>query len=74
MKGGVGELAIRFAGAGTAKDFKRVPEVSFLLSKARVWQSRTPLCSAQIQKKKRKKYTGRTDHGRAYLPQYPGTG
>lgn len=51
MKGGVGELAIRFAGAGTAKDFKKIPEVSFLLRKARVWQSRTPLVLPRFRKK-----------------------
>jgi CRISPR-associated protein Csb2 len=51
MKGGIGELAIRFAGAGTAKDFKMIPGIYPLLSKARVWQSLTPLVLPRFRKK-----------------------
>lgn len=51
MKGGVGTLAVRFAGAGTAEDFKRIPGIYPFLSKSRVWQSFTPFVLPRFRKK-----------------------
>lgn len=51
MKGGVGTIGVRFAGAGTARDFKQIPGVYPFLSKARVWQSLTPFVLPRFRKK-----------------------
>lgn len=51
MKGGVGELTVRFAGFGTCETFLRMPELSRFLAPARVWQSATPLVLPRYRKK-----------------------
>lgn len=51
MKGGVGTLALRFAGAGTSEDFRQVPGVSAFIGESRSWQSLTPLVLPRFRKK-----------------------
>lgn len=51
MKGGVGELSVRLAGVGRAEDFMGVERLRPILSKAHVWQSRTPLVLPRHRKK-----------------------
>lgn len=43
MKGGVGEVEVRFAGSGSLEKFRQVPGLSHLLGESKVWQSFTPL-------------------------------
>ncbi len=51
MKGGVGMLAVRFAGAGSAEDFRQIPGIRSFLNSARIWQSITPLVLPRFRKK-----------------------
>jgi CRISPR-associated protein Csb2 len=51
MKGGVGELSVRFVGTGTAADFASIPALRPTLGPARVWQSLTPLVLPRFRKK-----------------------
>ncbi|MDR1817729.1 MAG: type I-U CRISPR-associated protein Cas5/Cas6 [Puniceicoccales bacterium] len=51
MKGGVGELEVRFAGAGNRADFLKIPALRHLLAPARIWQSVTPLVLSRHRKK-----------------------
>jgi CRISPR-associated protein Csb2 len=43
MKGGVGELDVRFAGSGSLDEFKRIPALKRVLGLSKVWQSLTPI-------------------------------
>lgn len=51
MKGGVGELSVRFSGAGSREAFLKMPGLQGLLAPARVWQSLTPLVLPRYRKK-----------------------
>lgn len=42
MKGGIGEIEVRFAGGGTLEDFKKIPALRHILREGKVWQSLTP--------------------------------
>jgi CRISPR-associated protein Csb2 len=42
MKGGVGEVEVRFAGSGSLDDFKKVPALRHILGESPVWESLTP--------------------------------
>lgn len=54
MKGGVGELAVRFSGAGSRDAFQKVQGLRGVLSPARVWQSLTPLVLPRHRKRRGK--------------------
>ena len=54
MKGGVGELTVRFAGAGPRDAFQKIMTRCNLLASARVWQSLTPLVLPRYRKKRGK--------------------
>ena len=54
MKDGVGTLAVRFAGAGTAEDFTAIPTLRPMISASRVWQSLSPLVLPRHRKGKGK--------------------
>ncbi|MDD2463571.1 MAG: type I-U CRISPR-associated protein Csb2 [Desulfobulbus sp.] len=54
MKGGVGTLAVRFAGAGTAEDFAAIPALRPMISASSVWQSLSPLVLPRHRKAKGK--------------------
>ena len=43
MQGGVGEVAVRFAGCGSRDDFKKISALQHVLGESRIWQSLTPL-------------------------------
>lgn len=43
MKGGVGEVEVRFAGSGSLSEFRKLPALRHVLSEARTWKSLTPL-------------------------------
>lgn len=51
MKGGVGKLSVRFAGAGSVDDLKNVQALRPVLESARIWQSLTPLVLPRHRKK-----------------------
>lgn len=51
MKGGVGEVAVRFAGSGSLDDFRKIPALRHILDKSKVWQSLTPFVPPRYQKK-----------------------
>lgn len=51
MKGGVGEVEVRFAGNGTSEEFRKIPALRDVLGEARIWQSRTPLVLPRHRKK-----------------------
>lgn len=51
MKGGVGEVEVRFAGSGSLESFRKIPALSHLLGEARVWQSLTPFVLPRHPKK-----------------------
>ncbi len=51
MKGGVGELDVRFAGSGSRDEFKKVPALRHVLGEARIWQSLTPFVPPRHQKR-----------------------
>jgi CRISPR-associated protein Csb2 len=42
MKGGVGEVEVRFAGSGSIEDFKKIPALRHILGESPVWQTLTP--------------------------------
>lgn len=42
MKGGVGEVEVRFAGSGTLEEFKKIPALRHILHTTHVWQTLTP--------------------------------
>ncbi len=42
MKGGVGEVEVRFAGSGSLEEFRKIPALRNFLGEAKVWQSLTP--------------------------------
>lgn len=52
MKGGLGELAVRFAGSGSLEEFRRVPALRQVLGEARTWRSLTPFVAPRYRKKK----------------------
>lgn len=51
MKGGVGEVQVRFAGSGSREDLGKIPALRHVLGNARVWQSLTPFVPPRYQKK-----------------------
>lgn len=51
MKGGIGEVDVRFAGCGSIDEFRSIPALSRVLGQARVWQSLTPLVLPRYRKK-----------------------
>ncbi len=51
MKGGVGELFVRFAGCGTVEDLIQVPALARFVGTSRCWQSCTPLVLPRFRKK-----------------------
>lgn len=51
MKGGVGELSVRFSGAGSREMFSKIQGLQGLLAPVRVWQSLTPLVLPRYRKK-----------------------
>lgn len=51
MKGGVGEVEVRFAGSGSLDEFRKIPALRHILGEARVWQSSTPFVPPRYQKK-----------------------
>ncbi|TLD68811.1 type I-U CRISPR-associated protein Cas5/Cas6 [Phragmitibacter flavus] len=51
MKGGVGEVEVRFAGSGTREEFKKIPALNHILGEAKVWQSLTPFLLPRHPKK-----------------------
>jgi CRISPR-associated protein Csb2 len=52
MKGGVGEVEVRFAGSGSLEQFKAVPALRHVLGEARVWESHTPFVPPRHLKKR----------------------
>ncbi|QYM78793.1 type I-U CRISPR-associated protein Cas5/Cas6 [Horticoccus luteus] len=51
MKGGVGEVEVRFAGSGSFDDLRKIPALRHVLGEAKVWQSLTPFVPPRHQKK-----------------------
>lgn len=51
MKGGVGEVEVRFAGSGSLDEFKKIPALRHILGETRIWQSLTPLMLPRYRKK-----------------------
>ena len=51
MKGGVGEVEIRFAGSGSDADFKAIPALRPVLGESCTWESLTPLVLPRFRKK-----------------------
>ncbi len=51
MKGGVGEVEVRFAGSGKLDEFRKIPALRHILGDAKVWQSLTPFMLPRHPKK-----------------------
>jgi CRISPR-associated protein Csb2 len=51
MKGGIGELSVRFAGCGTADEMLQLTALAPIIGTARRWQSVTPLVLPRFRKK-----------------------
>ena len=51
MKGGVGELSVRFAGCGSAVELVTIDALKGFIGTARCWQSYTPLVLPRFRKK-----------------------
>ncbi len=51
MKGGVGELSVRFAGCGHTEDLLQIGALAPFIGAAREWQSYTPLVLPRFRKK-----------------------
>lgn len=51
MKGGVGEVEVRFAGSGSLDEFRKIPALRHILGENRIWQSLTPLVLPRHRKK-----------------------
>lgn len=51
MKGGVGDLCVRYAGGGAAPDMLALPELRRFLGTSRTWQSVTPLVLPRFRKR-----------------------
>ena len=51
MKGGIGEVQVRFAGSGSSEEFRKIPAIRHVLGEATVWQSLTPFVPPRFQKK-----------------------
>jgi CRISPR-associated protein Csb2 len=52
MKGGVGEVEVRFAGSGSFDEFKKIPALrGNILKESKIWQSLTPLVLPRHRKK-----------------------
>ncbi len=52
MKGGVGEVELRFAGSGSLTEFQKIPALNLVLGEAKVWQTYTPFVPVRHPKKK----------------------
>jgi CRISPR-associated protein Csb2 len=52
MKGGIGELSVRFAGCGTADEMLQLQALAPIIGTSRCWQSFTPLVLPRYRKKK----------------------
>lgn len=51
MKGGIGEVEVRFAGSGSIEEFRKIPSLRHVLGEASIWQSSTPFVPPRYQKK-----------------------
>lgn len=51
MKGGVGEVEVRFTGSGSLEQFRQVPALRHILGEAGTWQSCTPFVPPRHVKK-----------------------
>lgn len=51
MKGGVGEVEVRFAGSGSLDEFSKIPALHHILGRSKIWQSLTPLVLPRYRKK-----------------------
>lgn len=51
MKGGVGEVQVRFAGSGSLDEFRKIPALRHVVGEAKAWQSSTPFVPPRYQKK-----------------------
>lgn len=50
MKGGVGEVEVRFAGSGSLDDFRKLSALRHVLGVAKTWQSLTPFVPPRYKK------------------------
>jgi CRISPR-associated protein Csb2 len=51
MKGGAGDVKVRFAGGGSLDEFRKIPALRHVLGEGKVWQSITPLVLPRHRKK-----------------------